>query len=86
MAVLAGFAQLHSLAEIYVDRALAVAESVNQPPNLITVRVVTSVYKITVGKWDEVRARAEEAKVHLRADWEIIANGVIAWTCWVRAL
>ena len=45
-----------------MKRALAVAESVNQPANLITVAVVTSVYKITVGKWDEVRARAEEAK------------------------
>jgi len=63
LAVLAGFAQLHSLAEIYVNRALAVAENVNQPSNLITVGVVTSVYKITVGKWDEVRARAEEAKL-----------------------
>jgi len=62
LAILAGFAQLHPLAETYVERALAVAESVNQPSNLITVRVVTSVYKITVGKWDEVRVRAEEAK------------------------
>jgi tetratricopeptide (TPR) repeat protein len=63
LAVLAGFAQLHSLAEIYVDRALAVAESVNQPSNLIGVDVVTSVYKITVGKWDEVRVRGREARV-----------------------
>jgi tetratricopeptide (TPR) repeat protein len=62
MSILAGFAQLHSLAEIYVNRALAVAESVNQPSNLITVAVVTSVYNITVGKWDEVRATAEKAK------------------------
>jgi class 3 adenylate cyclase/tetratricopeptide (TPR) repeat protein len=62
MAVLAGFAQLHPLAETYVERALAVAKEVNQPSNLITVNVVTSVYQITVGKWDEVRARAEEAK------------------------
>ncbi|MGZ9235192.1 MAG: tetratricopeptide repeat protein, partial [Anaerolineales bacterium] len=62
VAILAGFAQLHSLAEIYVSRALAVAESVNQPSNRITVGVVTSVYQITVGKWEEVRARAEEAK------------------------
>ena len=62
MSILAGFAQLHSLAEIYVNRALAVAESVNQPSNLITVGVVTSVYKITVGKWDEVRAMAGKAK------------------------
>ena len=62
LAILAGFAQLHSLAESYVNRALAVAESVNQPSNLIAVRVVTSVYKMTVGKWDEIRAQAEEAK------------------------
>ena len=62
MAVLAGFAQLHPLAETYVERALAVAKEVNQPSNLITVNVVTSVYRITVGKWDEVRAKAEEAK------------------------
>ena len=41
MAVLAGFAQLHSLAQTYVDRALAIAEQVNEPSNLITVRVVT---------------------------------------------
>src|SRR5215207_1613241 len=62
MAVLAGLAQLHPLAETYVQRALAVAKEVNQPSNLITVSVVTSVYQITVGKWDEVRARVEEAK------------------------
>jgi tetratricopeptide (TPR) repeat protein len=62
MAVLAGFAQLHSLAETYVERALAVAKEVNKPSNLITVNVVTSVYRITVGKWDEVRVSAEEAK------------------------
>ena len=62
MAILAGFAQLHSLAETYVDRALTIAEEVNQPSNSITVGVVTSVYNITVGKWDEVRARAEKAK------------------------
>jgi len=62
MAVLMGFAQLHNFAETYVDRALAVAKEVNQPSNLITVGVVTSAYKITVGKWDEVRTRVEEAK------------------------
>ena len=62
MAVLAGFAQLHSLADIYVERALAIAEEVNQPSNLITVAVVTSVYQIAVGKWQEIRARAERAK------------------------
>ncbi len=62
MAVLAGFAQLHSLADIYVERALAIAEEVNQPSNLITVAVVTSVYQIAVGKWREIRARAERAK------------------------
>jgi len=62
MAVLAGLVQLHPLAETYVERALAVAKEVNQPSNLITVNVITSVYRITVGKWDEVRARAEEAK------------------------
>ncbi|HKG52832.1 MAG TPA: tetratricopeptide repeat protein, partial [Anaerolineales bacterium] len=32
------------------------------PSNLITVSVVTSVYQITVGKWDEIRARVEKAK------------------------
>ena len=62
MAVLAGLAQLHSLAETYVERALAIAEEVNEPSNLITVSVVTSVYQITVGKWNEIRARAEKAK------------------------
>jgi len=62
MSVLAGFAQLHNLAETYVSRGLAVAEEVNQPSNLITVSVVTSAYKITVGKWAEVRERVEEAK------------------------
>ncbi len=62
MAVLAGLAQLHPLAETYVERALTVAKEVNQPSNLITVSVVTSVYQLTVGKWDEVRTRVEEAK------------------------
>jgi tetratricopeptide (TPR) repeat protein len=63
MAVLAGFAQLHSLADIYVNRALAIAEEVNQPANLTTVQVVTSVYQISVGKWDEIRPRAEKARL-----------------------
>ncbi len=62
MAVLVGFAQIHKLAEAYVDRAIAIAQKVNEPSNLITINVVTSVYKITVGKWDEVRARTLEAK------------------------
>ncbi|HET8669193.1 MAG TPA: hypothetical protein VFM05_00805, partial [Candidatus Saccharimonadales bacterium] len=42
MSVLAGFAQLHGLAETYVERALEVAKEVNQASNLITVYVVTS--------------------------------------------
>ncbi len=62
MSVLAGFAQLHKLAETYVDRALAIAREVNLPSNLITVYVVTSAYLITVGKWEDVRRRVEEAK------------------------
>jgi tetratricopeptide (TPR) repeat protein len=63
MAVLAGFAQLHRLAETYVDRALTVAREVNLPSNLITVYVVTGAYLITVGRWEDVRTRAEEAKL-----------------------
>ena len=62
MAVLAGFAQLHGLAEAYSERGLAVAEQVNQPSNRITVNVVTGVHKVSVGKWEEVRARALEAQ------------------------
>lgn len=62
LAIMAGFAQIHSLADIYVDRALAVAKSVNQPSNLITVGVLTSVYQIAVGRWDEIRTRAKEAR------------------------
>ncbi|HEX6033699.1 MAG TPA: AAA family ATPase, partial [Anaerolineales bacterium] len=62
MSVLAGFAQLHKLAETYVERALAVAREVNLPSNLITVYVVTSAYLLTVGKWEDVRKRVEEAK------------------------
>ena len=62
VANLCGFMQLHTLAESYVERGMAVSEEVNQPSNRITVRVVTSVYHIMVGKWDEVRTRANEAK------------------------
>ena len=62
MGVLAGLAQLHPLAESYVERGLAVAKKVNQPSNIITVNVVTSAYKLTVGKWDEVREKMIEAK------------------------
>ncbi|HUF00701.1 MAG TPA: AAA family ATPase [Anaerolineales bacterium] len=62
MSVLAGFAQLHPLAEAYVESALAVAKEVNLPANLITVYVVTSAYLLTVGKWEDVRRRVEEAK------------------------
>ena len=62
MAILAGFAQLHSLADTYVKRALAIAQEINDPSNLVTVGVVTSVYQITVGKWEEIRARVEKAK------------------------
>jgi tetratricopeptide (TPR) repeat protein len=35
---------------------------VNLPSNLITVYVVTSAYLLTVGRWEEVRQRVEEAK------------------------
>jgi tetratricopeptide (TPR) repeat protein len=62
MSVLAGFAQLHTLAETYVDRGLAVAREVNLSSNLITVYVVTSAYLLTVGKWEDVRKRVEDAK------------------------
>ena len=62
MAVLSGFARLHPLAERYVERALTVAKEVNQPSNLITVGVVTSVYRVSVGQWDEVRKHVTESK------------------------
>ena len=62
MAVLAGLVQLHPLADRYVERGLSVAKAVNQPSNIITVNVVTSAYKLTVGKWDEVREKTLEAK------------------------
>jgi len=62
MGVLAGFAQLHKLAEAYVERGLSIGNQVNQLSNRITVNVVTSAYNITVGKWDEVREKVEEAK------------------------
>ncbi len=62
MAVMSGFAQLHPLAESYVERAMAVAQAVNQPANLIAVNVVTAVYELGVGKWEVVRAKAEAAK------------------------
>ncbi len=61
-AVMAGFAQLHPLAEAYVKYADAAAAEVNQPSNLITVNVVTGVYLISVGKWDEVRAKGQQAR------------------------
>jgi tetratricopeptide (TPR) repeat protein len=62
MSILAGFLQLHKLAETYVERGIAVSEEVNQISNRITVGVVTSAYLLTVGKWEEVRERLEEAK------------------------
>jgi len=62
MSVLAGFAQLHKLAEAYVERGLSTGNQVNQLSNRITVNVVTSAYELTVGKWTEVRERVEEAK------------------------
>jgi class 3 adenylate cyclase/tetratricopeptide (TPR) repeat protein len=62
MSILCGFLQLHKLADAYVARGIDVAKKVNQLSNLITVNVVTSVYQITVGKWEEVRTRALEAK------------------------
>lgn len=62
MSVLAGIAQAHGLARTYVDRAVSISQQFNQPSNLITVGVVTSAYKITVGDWDEVRERVENAK------------------------
>jgi len=62
MAVLSGFAQFHTLAEYYVKRAAETAQQVNQPSNLATVGMVTGAYKVTVGKWDEVRTIVESAK------------------------
>ena len=63
MSILAGFMQLHNLADAYVMRGIDVAKKVNQPSNRVTVNVVTGVYQITVGKWEEVRTKALEAKV-----------------------
>jgi class 3 adenylate cyclase/tetratricopeptide (TPR) repeat protein len=63
MAILSGFMQLHKLADAYVVRALAAAEKVEQISNRITVSVVTGAYILTVGRWDEVRERVEEAKL-----------------------
>jgi tetratricopeptide (TPR) repeat protein len=62
LAVLMGYAQLHTWAEAYVERGKAVAHQVNEPSNIITVNVVAGVYHVMVGKWDEVRAMALEAK------------------------
>jgi tetratricopeptide (TPR) repeat protein len=62
LAVVMGYAQLHGWAEAYVERGMAVARKVNEPSNIITVNVVTGVYKVMVGKWEEVRALALEAK------------------------
>jgi class 3 adenylate cyclase/tetratricopeptide (TPR) repeat protein len=62
MGVLAGLVQLHPLADSYVERGLSIAKEVNQPSNVITVNVVTSAYKLTVGKWEDVREKALEAK------------------------
>lgn len=62
MSVLAGIAQLQGLANAYVDRAVKISEQFNQPSNIITVGVVTSAYKITVGEWEVVRERVENAK------------------------
>lgn len=62
MSVLAGIAQIHGLARTYVDRAISISEQFNLPSNLITVGVVTSAYKITVGEWAEVRERVEYAR------------------------
>lgn len=62
LGVLGGFAQLHPLAERYVERALKVAKEVNQPSTFITTNVVTSVYHMAVGKWDAVRMRAQAAR------------------------
>ncbi len=62
MSILAGFLQLHKLAEMYVERGLAVAEEVNQISNRVTVNVVTSAYLLTVGQWEVVRSRVEEAR------------------------
>lgn len=62
MSMLAGFMQLHKLAGTYVKRGIAVSEEVNQISNRITVSVVTSAYRLSVGKWEEVRERVEEAK------------------------
>ena len=62
LAVVMGYAQLHGWAEAYVERGTTVARKVNDPSNIITVNVVSGVYKVMVGKWDEVRALALEAK------------------------
>jgi len=62
LAVLGGFVQLHPLAERYVERALKVAKEVNQPSTLITTIVVTGVYHMSVGKWDDIRTKAQEAR------------------------
>ena len=62
MAVLAGLAQLFPLADGYVNRALEVANEVNQLPNQASVRVVNGAYLVGVGRWNDVRKMVEEAK------------------------
>jgi len=61
VAVMAGFAGIHPLAEAYVERGLSVSAEVNKPANTIPVNVVTGVYLMTVGKWQDVISRAREA-------------------------
>ncbi len=62
MAVLCGIARLHGLAEEYAARALAAAKEVNLTSMIITVNVVTSVYHMSVGKWEEARRKGHEAR------------------------
>jgi predicted ATPase/class 3 adenylate cyclase len=61
MVVISGLLMMHKTAVGHADRALATAETLNDPLSMAYVRFVRGVYYVTVAKWDEGEANSRAA-------------------------
>ena len=59
--VAAGLVPYHALAKAYLKRAEQVVQQIDHPRSFIRVAMITSLYQIGSGQWDQARARLEHA-------------------------
>jgi class 3 adenylate cyclase/tetratricopeptide (TPR) repeat protein len=61
MCVGMGFIPLYSLAEVYLRRAQEAAQNLNELPTLAYVLIITSVYRLGIGRWAEAQEALNQA-------------------------